>query len=70
MLVYDITKQETFDDLPKWMKMIDKVNKLLVVFSFTISLDKLCPDSALCFLSVCLRGSRASPGWKQAGLRG
>lgn len=27
VLVYDITKQETFDDLPKWMKMIDKVNK-------------------------------------------
>lgn len=25
VLVYDITKQETFDDLPKWMKMIDKV---------------------------------------------
>lgn len=25
MLVYDITKQETFEDLPKWMKMIDKV---------------------------------------------
>ncbi|KAJ8272893.1 hypothetical protein GJAV_G00094680 [Gymnothorax javanicus] len=24
ILVYDITKQETFDDLPKWMKMIDK----------------------------------------------
>jgi len=27
VLVYDLTKQETFDDLPKWMKMIDKVNK-------------------------------------------
>lgn len=27
VLVYDITKQETFDDLPKWMKMIDKVSK-------------------------------------------
>lgn len=27
VLVYDITKQETFDDLPKWMKMIDKVLK-------------------------------------------
>lgn len=27
VLVYDITKQETFDDLPKWMKMIDKVNE-------------------------------------------
>lgn len=27
VLVYDITKQETFEDLPKWMKMIDKVNK-------------------------------------------
>lgn len=25
VLVYDITKQETFEDLPKWMKMIDKV---------------------------------------------
>lgn len=25
ILVYDITKKETFDDLPKWMKMIDKV---------------------------------------------
>ncbi|XP_020041571.2 ras-related protein Rab-12 [Castor canadensis] len=24
VLVYDITKKETFDDLPKWMKMIDK----------------------------------------------
>ena len=22
--MYDITKKETFDDLPKWMKMIDK----------------------------------------------
>jgi len=30
ILVYDITKKETFDDLPKWMKMIDKVS---VVFS-------------------------------------
>ncbi len=29
VLVYDITKQETFDDLPKWMKMIDKVLKQL-----------------------------------------
>lgn len=26
ILVYDITKKETFDDLPKWMKMIDKVS--------------------------------------------
>lgn len=26
MLVYDITKLESFDDLPKWMKMIDKVS--------------------------------------------
>lgn len=25
VLVYDITKLESFDDLPKWMKMIDKV---------------------------------------------
>lgn len=25
IVVYDITKQETFEDLPKWMKMIDKV---------------------------------------------
>ncbi|XP_015209139.1 ras-related protein Rab-12 isoform X1 [Lepisosteus oculatus] len=24
VLVYDITKEETFEDLPKWMKMIDK----------------------------------------------
>uniref|UniRef100_A0A8C4YLC9 small monomeric GTPase n=1 Tax=Gopherus evgoodei TaxID=1825980 RepID=A0A8C4YLC9_9SAUR len=24
ILVYDITKKETFEDLPKWMKMIDK----------------------------------------------
>ncbi|XP_063075815.1 ras-related protein Rab-12 [Engraulis encrasicolus] len=24
VLVYDITKQETFEDLPKWVKMIDK----------------------------------------------
>lgn len=36
VLVYDITKQETFDDLPKWMKMIDKVIKL----PFTV---KTCP---------------------------
>lgn len=28
ILVYDITKKETFDDLPKWMKMIDKVGSL------------------------------------------
>lgn len=28
ILVYDITKKETFDDLPKWMKMIDKVGVL------------------------------------------
>lgn len=26
VLVYDITKLESFDDLPKWMKMIDKVS--------------------------------------------
>ena len=26
VLVYDLTKQETFEDLPKWMKMIDKVD--------------------------------------------
>ncbi|XP_043922461.1 ras-related protein Rab-12 [Protopterus annectens] len=24
ILVYDLTKRETFEDLPKWMKMIDK----------------------------------------------
>lgn len=24
VLVYDLTKKETFEDLPKWMKMIDK----------------------------------------------
>lgn len=29
ILVYDITKKETFDDLPKWMKMIDKVSVAL-----------------------------------------
>lgn len=33
VLVYDITKQETFDDLPKWMKMIDKVIKNTDSFS-------------------------------------
>lgn len=33
ILVYDITKKETFDDLPKWMKMIDKV--CLKYFLFT-----------------------------------
>lgn len=32
ILVYDITKKETFDDLPKWMKMIDKVS---VAFFFS-----------------------------------
>lgn len=31
VLVYDITKQETFDDLPKWMKMIDKVRRVMVL---------------------------------------
>lgn len=37
VLVYDITKQETFDDLPKWMKMIDKVRKLTrVTFTFEV----------------------------------
>ena len=30
VLVYDITKQETFDDLPKWMKMIDKVKRDII----------------------------------------
>lgn len=36
VLVYDITKKETFEDLPKWMKMIDKVSCLE-------SLDKRVP---------------------------
>ena len=31
IIVYDITKQETFDDLPKWMKMIDKVGTEAVI---------------------------------------
>lgn len=36
VLVYDITKQETFEDLPKWMKMIDKVLKLSVMQQISI----------------------------------
>lgn len=32
ILVYDITKKETFDDLPKWMKMIDKVGLKYFLF--------------------------------------
>ncbi|XP_041659807.1 ras-related protein Rab-12 isoform X2 [Cheilinus undulatus] len=39
VLVYDITKQETFDDLPKWMKMIDK-------FASRISGMRFCEASA------------------------
>lgn len=35
ILVYDITKKETFDDLPKWMKMIDKVNVVVYCFVFS-----------------------------------
>lgn len=42
MLVYDITKQETFDDLPKWMKMIDKVmGPFYNLSSFFCSCDEL-----------------------------
>lgn len=37
VLVYDITKQETFDDLPKWMKMIDKVKEPFFFFFFFFS---------------------------------
>lgn len=33
VLVYDITKLESFDDLPKWMKMIDKVIGLAALSS-------------------------------------
>lgn len=33
ILVYDITKKETFDDLPKWMKMIDKVGSKYFLFT-------------------------------------
>jgi len=33
ILVYDITKKETFDDLPKWMKMIDKVGLKYFLFA-------------------------------------
>lgn len=39
VLVYDITKLESFDDLPKWMKMIDKVSSRAAappVFDHTI----------------------------------
>lgn len=32
VLVYDITKKETFEDVPKWMKMIDKVMKMIYQF--------------------------------------
>ncbi|XP_041103727.1 ras-related protein Rab-12 isoform X2 [Polyodon spathula] len=39
VVVYDITKQETFDDLPKWMKMIDK-------FAQRISCMRFCEASA------------------------
>lgn len=33
IVVYDITKQETFEDLPKWMKMIDKVLETLLTIN-------------------------------------
>ncbi|XP_068197303.1 ras-related protein Rab-12 isoform X2 [Antennarius striatus] len=39
VLVYDITKQQTFEDLPKWMKMIDK-------FAARISGMRFCEASA------------------------
>ncbi len=43
VLVYDITKQETFGDLPKWMKMIDKVinqikHRLVICYAANIYL--------------------------------
>lgn len=48
VLVYDITKLESFDDLPKWMKMIDKVIRrtaLSSIFNHTIQLFPSYPDS-------------------------
>lgn len=48
VLVYDITKLESFDDLPKWMKMIDKVichTALSSIFNHTIQLFLSYPDS-------------------------
>lgn len=48
VLVYDITKLESFDDLPKWMKMIDKVIRhtaLSSIFDHMIQLFSSYPDS-------------------------
>ncbi|XP_072115229.1 ras-related protein Rab-12 isoform X2 [Mobula birostris] len=39
ILVYDITKKETFEDVPKWMKMIDK-------FALQITGMRFCEASA------------------------
>lgn len=36
ILVYDITKKESFDDLPKWMKMIDKVSITFPAVAFSL----------------------------------
>ncbi|GAB1301284.1 Ras-related protein Rab-12 [Apodemus speciosus] len=49
ILVYDITKKETFDDLPKWMKMIDKYaseDAELLLFAQQITGMRFCEASA------------------------
>lgn len=57
---------------------IEPVFMMTVCWTFSVAVIWLdfcemggwwCPDSTFCFVSVCLRGSRAAPGRKQAGLR-
>lgn len=51
ILVYDITKKETFDDLPKWMKMIDKVGslKFFVCVCFCCCFEKDSPKDSVVY---------------------
>lgn len=61
VLVYDITKLESFDDLPKWMKMIDKVwfnGEPLIRITAFISTMLLSISDVLALalsVSVCIR---------------
>lgn len=58
ILVYDITKKETFDDLPKWMKMIDKVRK------------EACTPDCASFKAECDHQGKVDPGSKTGALPG
>lgn len=56
ILVYDITKKETFDDLPKWMKMIDKVGSMYFFLFFFLFVLRSLFSKELCktFNSICV----------------